>query len=323
MIWGLIILCGIAMASYVKLISSYTQSWDEVDAGNAEPGYVPQTMVTVIVAARNESLNIVSCIESLKAQTSTNGLTSFIIVDDHSEDDTYSKAKEATKDDQRFTVIQSENDEAGKKDAIAKAVAMSASELVVTTDADCKHDKDWILTLVSIYEMHRPDMILAPVVFNEKPGLLNRILRLEFVALMGSSGATAVHGRPTMCNGANLCYRKESFLEVNGFEGVDQNPSGDDVFLMLKMNERRPSSVIFTKADASIVKTNAPSSFKAFWQQRKRWLSKRSGYNHGYVKKVAYAVYFGNLAMLLSIWYGIQFGYIGSICDMAARYWLY
>ena len=317
MIWGLIILCGIAMAAYVQMISGYTRSWDDVDGESAAEKLTLTTTITVVVSARNESKNIAACINSLKAQSYPANLLSIILLDDHSEDDTALIANELTTTDSRFQIIQLEGDESGKKDAISKAVAMSNSELIVTTDADCEHNPDWIKELASTYERIKPDMILAPVVFKHKPSILNRVLRLEFLALMGSSGASAAQTEPTMCNGANLCYKREAFHKVGGFEGVDNNPSGDDVFLMLKLHERRNGSVVFTKASNSIVTTHAPASFKAFWQQRKRWLSKRSGYTHQHVKKAAYTVFFGNLAMLVCLWMAAQFCLIKPIWAMA------
>jgi cellulose synthase/poly-beta-1,6-N-acetylglucosamine synthase-like glycosyltransferase len=109
-----------------------------------------------------------------------------------------------------------------------------------------------------------------------------------------------------MCNGANLCYTREAFIAVGGFEGIADNPSGDDVFLMLKIHDWKPGSVRFSKYVESIVRTDAPPTLSAFWQQRKRWLSKKSGYSHAHVKNAAYAVFFGNLVLLGSIWVLIQ-----------------
>jgi len=38
-----------------------------------------------------------------------------------------------------------------------------------------------------------------------------------------------------MCNGANLAYEKQAFFDVNGFEGIDDVASGDDMLLMHKL----------------------------------------------------------------------------------------
>ncbi len=57
-------------------------------------------------------------------------------------------------------------------------------------------------------------MIFGPVAYFPEKGLLNRFQSLEFSGLMASGAGAAMAGRPFMCNGANLAYRKEAFLKV-------------------------------------------------------------------------------------------------------------
>ncbi len=310
MIWGLLILCAWAMAKYVKLIQGYSNSWSQLSIDGVSPDFKPCTSVTVIVPARNEATNIATCLQGLLHQKYPQNLLTIIVVDDHSEDKTFNLCQKIAASHTNLKLISLSNDAQGKKAAITAAIQASSSTLIITTDADCQHNENWIRTLASIYEKEKPAMILAPVVFSEKPTWLNRVLRLEFAALMGSSGASAHQNEPTMCNGANLCYTREAFSSVSGFEGTVYNPSGDDVFLMLKIHEKNRGSVRFTKSVSALVKTEAPANLSAFWQQRKRWLSKKSGYDHKHVKDAAYAVFFGNLAVLFCI--GITVQLVGS-----------
>ena len=43
------------------------------------------------------------------------------------------------------------------------------------------------------------------------------------------------------CNGANMAYRKDVFLEVNNFES-DTSASGDDVFLLHSIKAKYPKA---------------------------------------------------------------------------------
>lgn len=316
MIWGLLILCGLAIANYVRLIIGYSNSWSELPLDELTVDLHPTTSVTVIVPARNEAGNVKTCLNGLLVQKYPNDLLTMVVVDDHSEDETLGLCQELSKLNPILKVISLDANEQGKKTAISKAIESTDSELIITTDADCNHGENWIRNLVSIYEKEKPSMILAPVVFNEQPTWLNRVLRLEFLALIGSSGATAQQNEPTMCNGANLCYTREAFNSVSGFEGIADNPSGDDVFLMLKMHDQNKGSIRFTKALDTIVRTDAPPTLSGFWQQRKRWLSKKSGYSHKHVKNAAYAVFFGNIALLGSVIVTIQMSSFRPIWGM-------
>jgi poly-beta-1,6-N-acetyl-D-glucosamine synthase len=90
-----------------------------------------------------------------------------------------------------------------------------------------------------------------------------------------------------MCNGANLAYERSVFLEVNGFEGIDEIPSGDDMLLMHKIFQLYPNDVHYLKHSDAIVDTPPESSWKMFFHQRIRWASKAVHYED---KKIFYAL---------------------------------
>ena len=54
---------------------------------------------------------------------------------------------------------------------------------------------------------------------------------LEFLSLIGSGAGAIGIENPIFCNGANMAYRKDVFLETNNFNN-DNTVSGDDVFLL-------------------------------------------------------------------------------------------
>lgn len=108
-------------------------------------------------------------------------------------------------------------------------------------------------------------------------------------------------GWPTMCNGANLCYEKAAFAEVGGFAGVDQLASGDDEFLMHKMAVRYPGEVGFLKSEKAVVRTQPHRSWKAFYNQRKRWASKWRMYQSWTPTVLAVFIFLSNMAPLLAV----------------------
>lgn len=97
---------------------------------------------------------------------------------------------------------------------------------------------------------------------------------IEFASLIGT-GAAFMHLKAgNMCNGANLAYPKQVFEEVEGYENSPNIPSGDDEFLLQKVKKKYPNEIFFLKSEDYQVKTQAQTSFSAFFQQRKRWSSK-------------------------------------------------
>ncbi len=127
------------------------------------------------------------------------------------------------------------------------AIGLAKGSLIVTTDADCLVQPEWLRTIASFYEEFSPVFIAAPVVYcNPLPGdsLFKKFLKifqsLDFMTLQGITGASVYKKFHNMCNGANLAYEKKAFYEAGGFEGIDQIASGDDMLLMHKIHKIYP-----------------------------------------------------------------------------------
>jgi hypothetical protein len=102
-----------------------------------------------------------------------------------------------------------------------------------------------------------------------------------------------------MCNGANLAYAKDAFVEVGGFSGIDSIPSGDDMLLMHKIALRYPDRVFYLKSRRAIVSTRSETSWKKFFHQRIRWASKADRYDDKRIFRVLLLVYGVNLLFLV------------------------
>jgi cellulose synthase/poly-beta-1,6-N-acetylglucosamine synthase-like glycosyltransferase len=124
--------------------------------------------------------------------------------------------------------------------------------------------------------------------------------QLDVINMLGITAATMQNNFPVMCNGANLMYAKKTFLEVEGFKGNHDIPTGDDIFLMHKINARYRGSIGFVKNFDAAVFTKAEKGLGAFISQRIRWVSKsRSSGKFGVTLILVFAYLF-NLAVLLS-----------------------
>ena len=186
-----------------------------------------------------------------------------------------------------------------KKKAIEVGIGQSAGSLIVTTDADCRVQKDWLLTLADFYEKRHPAFIAAPVSLVTGGTFLGIFQALDFMSLQGITGAGVHSEFHMMCNGANLAYEKKAFSEVNGFEGIDHIASGDDMLLMQKIQRRMPGRALFFPAKEVIVETAAAPSLAAFFQQRIRWASKSGQYKDKKITIVLLIVYLFNLSLLV------------------------
>jgi cellulose synthase/poly-beta-1,6-N-acetylglucosamine synthase-like glycosyltransferase len=292
------------MLAYALLIDRYRRIWNNIPIYDL-PAKDPSTFISVIIAARNEENNIPGLLSSLEQQTYPRDLFQVIVVDDHSTDETPQLLYSTQCSFSLAPIIISSSDpeleksQSYKKNAIDLGIGMARGKLIVTTDADCRFDKNWLAGVAAFYESTGAKFIAAPVMIKSTQTVLSVFQSLDFLTLQGITGAS-VHSRfHSMCNGANLAYEREAFYEVKGFEGIDQIPSGDDMFLMHKIYKKYPDKVFYLKAHEAIVQTEAATSWKAFFQQRIRWASKADRYEDKRIFWVLLLVYLLNICFLV------------------------
>jgi cellulose synthase/poly-beta-1,6-N-acetylglucosamine synthase-like glycosyltransferase len=229
----------------------------------------PAPLISVVIAARNESGTLPLLIHDLREQLDCS--FEVIVVDDHSEDDTWLHCTQAIKNDSRFRLMRS--DGVGKKSAISSGIRQAAGSIVVTTDADCRVDPTWLKTLTQRFDDPSTMMVFGTVSIAGST-LFERMQSIEFSTLIGTGAATSAWNAPTMCNGANLAYRKRVFEAVKGYAGNLQIPSGDDEFLMRKVNDAFPDSIKFCGERNALVTTQPSPNVRTFFEQRIRWAGK-------------------------------------------------
>ncbi|MFD2572221.1 glycosyltransferase [Spirosoma soli] len=269
-----------------------------------QPAHNPATgpFITVIIPVRNEADNIGRLLADLSRQTYVH--FEVIVADDSSTDNTLAIVQAYSKTAPyalRPLPLTDERTASPKKRAISQSIALANGELIITTDGDCRVGPDWLRSFAQFYGQTNAKMITGPVTFTTEASVFDSLQTVEFSSLIGSGACTLALGQPTMCNGANLCYVKEVFWEVNGFAGVDHLASGDDEFLMHKIAARYPDGVRFLKSTQAIVTTQAHRSWRAFYNQRKRWASKWRAYESWLPSLLAVFVFLSNAAPVVAV----------------------
>lgn len=234
----------------------------------------PSVFVSIVVACRNEEKHLSLLIEKISAQNYPMDLYEIIIVDDNSIDRTYDIAsgfKGLPK------LIPKHNEGYGKKQAIRTGIAAASGQLIITTDADCLMSTDWIRTIASFYEKHKPDMIVCPVKLESGVTLFGKIQELEFMSLQGITASTVLSGNATMCNGANLAFTKETYINHSD-DLHEELISGDDIFFLHELKRDSRSKILWLESDKGMVTTDSSTNLRSFLNQRTRWISKAGAY---------------------------------------------
>ncbi|MBA4317198.1 MAG: glycosyl transferase [Flavobacterium sp.] len=278
--------------SIIVLISGFTKvnSFDYL-------GEKPKTKFSIVVPFRNEAENLPILLNSFSKLNYPNDLFEVILVDDFS-------SEEFQVPSFRFQVSVIKNirvSNSPKKDAISTAIQTVKNDWIITTDADCVVNENWLSALDNYIQLHDLSMISGAVTYDCEDSFLHHFQQLDLASLQGATIGSFGLRKGFMCNGANFAYTKSFFQELKGFEGNDGIASGDDVFLLQKAIARFPEKVHYLKSGNNIVITKPLDDWKSLFFQRVRWASKTSSYQSGFGKGLGLVVFSGNLGWILSI----------------------
>ncbi len=265
---GYLFLVGVAIIGLVKLTKNTTT---KLNSDKKLP------TVSVVIAARNEESNIADTLNSLLAQDYPQELVEIVVVNDRSSDRTREVVESLKEKHPRIKLIDRDNcnpEFSPKKQALEAGIIASTGELIVTTDADCLHQPNWITTLV-IFLKHDVGMVVgqARFILKDDDSVWQRFQALDYQAQAVLAAGLISFGMPFNCSGASLAYRRELYDDVNGWDGVNHLISGDDELLMAKAHQKGWKVVAATTSSA-VVKTLPVNSLRELWHQRIRWGSK-------------------------------------------------
>lgn len=300
----LVYITAALLACYAVLIHLYRTWYRKLKHFNTSVSH-PQTSFSVIIPARNEEQVIAECVLSILNNQYPSELFEVIVIDDHSTDNTPVIIEQLMSNHSNLKLVkladalQGKQLNSYKKKAIETAIGYAAKEWIVTTDADCYVTHNWLKSYDAYIQKEKPVFLAAPVMFKNTGSFVSIFQCLDFISLQGITAASVSAGFHSMCNGANLAYKKESFFEVDGFKGIDNIASGDDMLLMHKMNKKYPKRIGYLFSRDAIVLTEPMHDWKSFFNQRIRWASKAEAYDDVRIKGVLLFVFMLNLLLLL------------------------
>jgi cellulose synthase/poly-beta-1,6-N-acetylglucosamine synthase-like glycosyltransferase len=270
--------------------------------------------ISLLIPVRNEATNIIALLKDLEAQTLDKGQFEVIIANDNSDDNTAALVDNFIREsDLNIQLIHLDADlsiKSPKKRAINTCIKLAVGEIIVSTDGDCRINKNWLSEIQQHFETNDSVFLSAPVSFlaSQKTNLFskgwNQMQEIEFASLIVSGACSIKINQANMCSGANIAYLKSAFQSVNGFEGNEHIASGDDEFLMHKMAKEFPHKIAYLKSQNAIVQTAASLNVSNFFNQRRRWAGKWSHYKSLSPKLLALFIFSTNLSLIYAIFTG-------------------
>ena len=235
----------------------------------------PDPFISIIVSARNEAKNIERCLEQFSKQSYPYQYFEVILIDDDSEDNTFTVAKHYLQGSRLQYQLVKQDDHFGKKHNIARGISMAKGSIIITSDADVVFRySTWLAVIANYFKCYSPNMLVMPVDFASDNKLLSVFQIVENMALVAiTAGYTGIQ-KPFMCNGANLAFKKSAYDGVNGYTSHAHLSSGEDVFLLEDLKKVSPTGIHYFFSRELIAKTIPQTGLGSFINQRIRWASK-------------------------------------------------
>lgn len=287
---------------YTRLFFFYTKSWKEIKIPSEKNN---SDYISVIVACRNEEKNISNLIEDVKSQCFDENRFEMIVVNDHSEDGTLKILNYESEKWNNLRIINLDNKVFGKKNAIKEAAKIAKGEIIICTDADCRVGENWIQTMSDYFTNTDCKFVSASIFYKEQNSLFSKYQMLEILSLVSTSGAAINRKKATICNGANLAFRKKEYLEIPDDEF--NNFRTDDVSLLHYFKKNFTNSISFSKQKEAIVSTSESPTFLSYLSQKLRWISTSKSLKDRDTILVSLLVYCMNFLMILTIFLFLYF----------------
>ena len=268
---------------------------------------MPAPLFSILIAARNEAANLPNLLRDLAAQILPAARFEVLIADDHSTDATAALVTAAAQQTGfSLRLISLPAVKVGKKAALLAALQVTRAPWLVCTDADCRLGPGWLAAYANLLTKHPlANFISGPVLLTGPATFWHTLVGLEFAGLVGVGAACLARQQPTMCNGANLAYRRAAFEAVGGFTDNAHLASGDDEFLLHKIHAAFAGTAYFLADAAAIARTAAPLTLRALLRQRVRWASKWRHYHSAAPRRLALLVLGANVALAAGIGAGL------------------
>jgi 1,2-diacylglycerol 3-beta-glucosyltransferase len=262
--------------------------------------------ISVVIAARNEELNLAGCLESLARQTYDASRFEIIVVDDGSTDDTAAVCGRFASHNPSVKLIRAHEDAhlGGKANALAQGIDAATGEIILITDADCLVPPAWIERTAQRYA---DDVgLIGGVTLQSASNAFEGMQSLDWAFILGTAAASAGLGNPLGSIGNNLSFRKAAYDQIGGYRKIKFSVT-EDYTVVQAIIATKKWRYLYPLDPKHLVVSKPCPDFSSLIRQKHRWGKggldmKFSGFvimTIGFLTHIApfMALYWGELAL--------------------------
>jgi cellulose synthase/poly-beta-1,6-N-acetylglucosamine synthase-like glycosyltransferase len=252
---------------------------------------------SIIIAAHNEENKIGLCLERLATQNYPKEKYEVILIADRCSDSTVQIANRFQDKFHRLKIVEIAEVPEGiapKKNALDKGTEVAMYDHFLFLDADVIPTKNHI-QVMNQYFNEDVAVVVGIMKLELQSDFLHDFLKYERLLNWSVAAGSIGNGNPIISYGGNWGYTRQAFETVSGFEDIYHSLGGDDDLLLQKFGKAGLTIRFCTNPDGWI-STQAPETFRAFLDQRKRHLSASKYYQNKF--KVGYFLYHSSNLLL-------------------------
>ncbi len=245
--------------------------------------------VSIIVPVWNEETTVLKTIFSLLRLNYPKDKLSIFIVDDGSTDNTWKIIQRFTKNKQ-IKLLKKEN--GGKHTALNYALEFVDSELVGCLDADSFVHPEALRRIVVRFEDSEIMAVTPSIKIFEPKGILGLIQKAEYIFGIFLRKVFCYLNALYITPGPFSIFRRSVFEKIGGYKHA-HNTEDMEIAMRMQKNNMKISNV-----HNAFIYTIAPTSIKALYRQRLRWV-------YGFLKNAIdyrdmfFKPQYGNLGMVV------------------------
>ncbi len=231
---------------------------------------------TIIICARNEESRITPLLESLEKIDYSLENYEILLVNDDSTDKTEKIMESFCKKHSNWKYLLHKKTNLsykGKKGALDFGIQKANFDIIITTDADCVVQKNWLSSMLSYFDKDA-GMVQGYSPVNKRPDFLSIYQQFDTMAEGVTAASSMYFNNPTHANARNFAFRKSVYNEVGGFEKISHVDTGDDFFLAKLIKNETDYKFRYNADSESHVFTDEIENLKEYWHQQLRRNSK-------------------------------------------------
>jgi biofilm PGA synthesis N-glycosyltransferase PgaC len=263
--------------------------------------------ISILIAAYNESESILSTLESIDKQNYP-GTKTVYVINDGSSDNTAELVRDKLRTYPWLRLIDLTKN-AGKANALNVALREVTTNLTITIDGDSYLFKDALKHLIGRYlcdPQNTAAVAGAVLVRNSRKNLVTKVQEWDyFHGIAAIKRLQSLFQGTLVAQGAFSVYSTDVLRTVGGWKHV----VGEDIVLTWDILER---GYRVGYAEDALLFTNAPDTWKQFFNQRRRW-------SRGLIEafKAHWRLLFKPKMITLFIWWNLMFPWMDLVYTFA------